>query len=539
MENQIVINKQMIDTLINKNLEKVFGFAVKRTENSNEAEDLTQDILLEVCRSYVKIKYYEGKEALEAWLWTVAKYRYYKWLGRKNKNSITYIEGIGTEKLKLEVNIDEKIIKNEEYNCLRREIGLLSKSYREVVVSYYVHEKKCSEIAKEMDMSVATVKWRLHEAKRMLKERIEEMKNYTERTYSPGKLNLVTKGNFTSPYSSFYVKAKAKSLLRQNILIYASKAAVTIEDISLELGVPRVYLEEDIETLEEEELLKKLSNNRYKTNFIIVTEESQKFIKPLLKEAAELLCENIMGLLQKEDFHSKLKSIDAKKSFKEIVWIIVPRLLASYFDDEKINREMPMRPHGNTWRIMGFEGGELFQKDRNKWISIRYTKAGLLQSVYGEESVTKNMLSSSEIKLFAKVIREKSSVEGLSKDEEETAAELLNCNIIKIQEGILKSNVTVFTKEQYESFESEIKKLADKLNTSIVKSFFNKVAVELSNYYKDMNKKEIEADACIFFDILNEYALEYLKVNDLISIPKKLTDTMYFVIEGNDENEKR
>ncbi|KOF55762.1 hypothetical protein AGR56_18260 [Clostridium sp. DMHC 10] len=210
MENQITINKEFIDKLINENLEKIFGFAVKRTEDSVEAEDLMQDILLEVYKSYAKIKHYEGKEALLGWLWTVARYTYYKWLARKNKNSVIYIEGIGTEKLKSQVNIDEKIIKNEEYNFLRREISLLSKSYREVVVSYYVHDKKCSEIADEMDIPVTTVKWRLHEAKKMLKEKMKKMKNYTEKTYSPGRLTVIIQGTFISPYSNFYLKGQIK-----------------------------------------------------------------------------------------------------------------------------------------------------------------------------------------------------------------------------------------------------------------------------------------------------------------------------------------
>lgn len=534
MENQIA--KQFIDKLINENLEKIFGFAVKRTEDSNEAEDLTQDILLEVYKSYMKIKYYEGKEALLGWLWTVAKYTYYKWLARKNKNSVTYIEGIGTEKLKAQVNIDEKIIKNEEYNFLRREISLLSKSYREVVVSYYVHDKKCSEIAKEMDIPVTTVKWRLHEAKRMLKERMEKVKNYTERTYSPGRLSVITEGTFISPYSGFYLKDQVKSLLRQNILLYAANKTVSIEDISLELGVPRVYLEEDIETLVSEDVLKKVSNDKYRTNFLILSKESQSVLRVLLKELAEATAKNIIEILKKYN----LKYVQPGREFKELMWIVFPEILSDFFEEQVIRSEMPMRPHGNKWCMLGFEEGEISKGRQREYTAGKYPAIGLLEVINCEENSNEKMISEKEGKFYIKVVSNNVNVNMLNKDEEETACRLLNKKIIKKQGETLKSNVTVFNKEEYVRLKKEIEVIKNMLDANLFKRLWENVLNELYKVSKTVDRNEIQEDAYTLFNILNEYAVEYLKNNNIISVPKdenEFMDNIYFVIEGIDKNE--
>lgn len=536
MEKQIAIEKQFIDKLINENLEKIFGFAMKRTEDSNEAEDLMQDILLEVYKSYMKIKYYEGKEALLGWIWTIARYTYYKWLGRKNKNSVTYIEGIGTEKLKLEANIDEKIIKDEEYNLLRREISLLSKSYRQVVVSYYVHDKTCSEIAKEMDIPVTTIKWRLHEAKRMLKERMEKVKNYTESTYSPGRLNVITEGTFISPYSGFYIKNQIKSLLRQNILLYAANKTVSIEDISLELGVPRVYLEEEIEALVSEDVLKKVSNDKYRTNFLVLSKESQKVISPLLKELADAVTKNIIEILK----NYKLKYVQSERDFKGLMWIIFPEILSDFFEEQAISSEMPMRPHGNKWCMLGFEEGEILKNNQREFTANRYSAIGLLEVVNCEQNSNEKMISEKEGKFYIKVVENDVNVNILNKDEEETASRLLNKKIIKKQGETLKSNVTVFNKEEYMKLKKEIEVIKDMIDVNLFKKLWSNVLNELYKVSKIIDKKEIQEDACTLFNILHEYAASYLKKNNLISVPKdesEFMDNIYFVIEGIDENE--
>lgn len=536
MENQIAIEKQFIDKLISENLEKIFGFAVKRTEDSSEAEDLMQDILLEVYKSYMKIKYYEGKEAILGWLWTVARYTYYKWLARKNKNSVTYIEGIGTEKLKSQANVDEKIIKNEEYNFLRREISLLSKSYREVVVSYYVHDKKCSEIAEEIDIPVTTVKWRLHEAKRMLKERMEKVKNYTERTYSPGRLIVIVQGTFISPYSNFYLKNQMKSLLKQNILLYAANKTVSIEDISLELGVPRVYLEEDIEALVSEDVLKKISKDKYRTNFLILSKESQCVIMPLLKELADTIAKNIIEILKKHD----LKYVQCERSFKELIWIIFPEVISDFFEEQAICSEMPMRPHGNMWCMLGFEEGEASQRRQREYTASKYPGIGLLEVINCEQNANEKMISEKEGKFYIKVASNNVNVNMLSKDEEETAYRLLNKKIIKKQGETLKSSVTVFSKEEYAGLKKEIEAIKNMIDVNLFKKLWNNILNELDKASKTMDRKEIREGACTLFNILHEYAVDYLKNNNLISVPKnenEFMDNIYFVIEGIDENE--
>lgn len=138
-DNHYDINKNLIDYAIHKNLESILGFSMKRTSSRPDAEDLTQDIIIEIYRSYTKLKRYEGVEALEGWMWAIARHTYCRWLNKRNKNNVVYIEGIMDEHLY--ENTDDstvnEILKEEQLNLLRREISMLSKNYRDIIVLYY------------------------------------------------------------------------------------------------------------------------------------------------------------------------------------------------------------------------------------------------------------------------------------------------------------------------------------------------------------------------------------------------------------------
>lgn len=105
------------------------------------------------------------------------------------------------------------------------------------------------------ELPLSTVKWRLHQAKATIKERMENMKIYTEKAYAPGNLWVRSMGTFTQPYNHFYVYDQIKSLLRQNILLCTYRKPVDIGEISAELGVPAAYIEEELSSLVEEQFI--------------------------------------------------------------------------------------------------------------------------------------------------------------------------------------------------------------------------------------------------------------------------------------------
>ena len=91
-----------------------------------------------------------------------------------------------------------------------------------------------------------------------------------------------------------------KRKLPGNILLSAYYTPVTIQQLSIELGVAVVYLEDEIELLMKHDIIRKIGD-KYQTNIIIFTDDYEKElatkIKPLYEKAAEQFNEKLSDLL--------------------------------------------------------------------------------------------------------------------------------------------------------------------------------------------------------------------------------------------------
>ena len=132
------------DNLISENMKSIFGFALTRLGDINEAECLASDILYEIIRSAENLK---DDERFYGFIWKIAENTYMNYLRKKSKivsRNTELDESLADES---ESALD-KIVKKEEINLLRRELSLLSKQYRDTTILYYIENLSCSEISK-------------------------------------------------------------------------------------------------------------------------------------------------------------------------------------------------------------------------------------------------------------------------------------------------------------------------------------------------------------------------------------------------------
>ncbi len=83
-----------------------------------------------------------------------------------------------------------------------------------------------------------------------------------------------------------------KRKLPGNILLSAYYTPVTIQQLSIELGVAVVYLEDEIELLMKHDIIRKIGD-KYQTNIIIFTDDYEKElatkIKPLYEKSGRAI----------------------------------------------------------------------------------------------------------------------------------------------------------------------------------------------------------------------------------------------------------
>jgi len=340
---------------------KIFGFAMLKTNNFQDAEDLSQEILISLYNSSEKINKVDN---VDAYVYKICAYTWSNFYRREKRhwNNVN-IEVAGDIS---DINeIDELIEENHRQRLiliLRKEIAYMTKVYREILVKSYFEKKTIKQIAEELSLAPGTVKWYIHDAKRMLREDIK-MNNNTQ-SYRPIKMSIGhsgTPGNNNEPDSYF------KSLLNQNIAYVAYKEPLTIEEISRRLEVGCAFVEEALKELEYSDLVKKVGN-KYQTAFFITEASDYIPFFDLMIEKSEKIAVPVYKIIHK--VVDKIKAVGFLGSELEedvLMWTLYPyyleQLLHKTEDFKRFSKATPPeRRDGGKYiasgRVLCSEGSE-------------------------------------------------------------------------------------------------------------------------------------------------------------------------------------
>ena len=176
------MTREYAEKIITEYMKQIYGFALKRCSNTEDAEDLTQEICLKLYR--VMLIRNDIKD-VRKFVWTVAHNALANYYRGKQKTGIGVCINELTEILPSDVNVSESLIKKELESRLHREIAYLSKLQRKIVIAYYYENKKQDAIAKELGIPLGTVKWHLFEAKKDLKKGLDTMRQESELKFNP------------------------------------------------------------------------------------------------------------------------------------------------------------------------------------------------------------------------------------------------------------------------------------------------------------------------------------------------------------------
>lgn len=269
-----------LEKLITDNMKAIFGFALTRLGDVTEAEYLASDILYELVRSAQNLR---DEERFYGFMWKIAENTYVEYLRRKSRNAKRNARLDEQMADKSDCALEE-IIRNEDLNLLRRELSLLSKQYRDATVLYYIEGLSCSETAAKVNVSTEMVKYYLFRARKIIREGMSMERLFGEKSYRPTFLGIDfwgTKGGEDSEYNEFQ-----RRKIKGNILLAAYYSPVTLQEISIELGVALPYLEDEIRLLTDRQYLV-YKNGKYLTNIPIFTLECQQEIEGKLKGITE------------------------------------------------------------------------------------------------------------------------------------------------------------------------------------------------------------------------------------------------------------
>lgn len=161
--NQVAFNF-LLDTFWND----VYAFQLKRTENENDAEDIT---IQTFSKAFDKIDTYDDNYKFKTWLITISKNIHID-LVRKQKKIIQNTSKDNDEHY-FEIIDDsptpeDKIITEQNLANLLRDIKKLKPHYQKVINLRYFQELSYKEISEELNEPINNVKVKLLRAKKLL-----------------------------------------------------------------------------------------------------------------------------------------------------------------------------------------------------------------------------------------------------------------------------------------------------------------------------------------------------------------------------------
>ena len=292
------MNKSDIEKIIAEYLKPVYGFALKRCANLQDAEDLAQEIMVKIFRTLLVR---DDIRDVGKYVWTVAHNalsNYYR-DGKLDYVGVS-IDEISDTLSDKNADIETDLIVRETTARLQSEIAYLSKMQRRIVIAYYYENKKQTEIARELNIPAGTVKWHLFEAKKELKRGMENMREASELKFNPVSFALCgTNGVVGSKgdNENFF-----RSALSQNIAYSVWKEAKTVNEIADDLGVSPVYVENEAEYLEEYGFLIK-EGNKYLCNILIdeMPAEISRLQDEMYEKAAKIFANELFDELNSSD----------------------------------------------------------------------------------------------------------------------------------------------------------------------------------------------------------------------------------------------
>lgn len=141
---------EAFSVLVDRYRQKVFQTCMGFVHNTDDAEDLTQEIFV---KAWNAIKSFDGRAAFSTWLYRIAVN---KAINQTRRNKLRSFVGINDEVTHSGYSDDDSesnMIRNEQRVQIKRAVNQLKANQKKAFVLFYYQELSLKEVAEVLDMS--------------------------------------------------------------------------------------------------------------------------------------------------------------------------------------------------------------------------------------------------------------------------------------------------------------------------------------------------------------------------------------------------
>jgi RNA polymerase sigma-70 factor (ECF subfamily) len=167
-------DQKAFNTLLNTYWSDVYKFQFLKTENEDEAEDIT---IKTFSKAFDKIHLYNKRYNFKTWLISISKNIFLDHL-RKQRTETISLNKKESEAYKISdetPSAEDQLIIQQNLVQLRNYIKQLKPNYQEIINLRYFREMSYKEIADVLDEPINTIKVKLLRAKKKLAEIIQNI----------------------------------------------------------------------------------------------------------------------------------------------------------------------------------------------------------------------------------------------------------------------------------------------------------------------------------------------------------------------------
>lgn len=475
-----MVDKQSLYAQITNSFsEKLLNWAIKKTGSRAEGEDLAQEVFLQIFQAVVR---HEHIEKLEHFVWKVARYVWCNRLRELVKYSSSELNESFSDYRDFVQDYSENDALQLELTLMRRGLADLSKIQREVMIHHYLDGLSVREVAQGLGTTESAVTWHLFDARKRIREDISMPKEKST-IYRPGKLGIGCSGEAPKYPDTEKVK---DSLSRQNICLLCHTDGKTLDELSEIMGIPKPFLEYDLDWLSEHEFLV-LSGKRYYTRFLIMNQNYFQNRIDIYKATKKSYIDVIISELWKQE--AKIRSIGFYGSdfpIEKLYWSII-MMFTSYASRNselllrlKRRDRTEIRPDGGKYYVTGWDcsdstnssfshfepkGWNDFsgiwsdtcdhsgQCESYYWLGV-YTFAA---QAYQPEIASFNLETRILLhRVYCATLASDFSVNTLTETEKEKLAEAVAGGLITKKKDMYTPNFVIFTPEQLLALQNEV-----------------------------------------------------------------------------------
>jgi RNA polymerase sigma-70 factor (ECF subfamily) len=170
------------ERLLQKYRKSVYYMLLKMVNNTDDAEDLTQEAFAKAFNSLAK---FDSKYAFSTWLFRIATNNCIDFIRKKRIQTVsidTSYENDEGDSMSFDIrdpnlNPNEVMLKQQRKEYLQKAVERLPAKYKRLVDLRYFQELSYEEVADELDLPLGTVKAQLFRARELLSQELKHMED--------------------------------------------------------------------------------------------------------------------------------------------------------------------------------------------------------------------------------------------------------------------------------------------------------------------------------------------------------------------------